>query len=125
MVQYKHNKKGEMIMATSNKVLNDKLREAYLEIIGRALSAKDEEVLRVGSNELALPCLDEEGNEKFIVITVKVPTGSRDGEAYDGYSMAEDWEIKCKNKAETAKKKAEEKAKKIERDKKMREKKGE
>lgn len=112
-------------MATSNKVLNDKLREAYLEIIGSALSAKDEEVLRVGSNELALPCLDEEGNEKFIVITVKVPTGSRDGDAYDGYSMAEDWEIKCKNKAETAKKKAEEKAKKIERDKKTRERKGE
>ena len=112
-------------MATSNKVLNDKLREAYLEIIGRALSAKDEEVLRVGSNELALPCLDEEGNEKFVVITVKVPTGSRDGDAYDGYSMAEDWEIKCRNKAETAKKKAEEKAKKIERDKKTREKKGE
>lgn len=112
-------------MATSNKVLNDKLRERYLSIISDALTAKDEEVLRVGSNELALPCLDEEGNEKFIVVTIKVPTGSRDGDAYDGYSMAEDWKIKCKNKAETAKKKAEEKAKKIERDKKMREKKGE
>lgn len=112
-------------MATSNKALNDKLRERYLSIVSNALAAKDEEVLRVGSNELALPCLDEEGNEKFIVVTIKVPTGSRDGEAYDGYSMAEDWEIKCKNKAETAKKKAEEKAKKIERDKKMREKKGE
>ena len=112
-------------MATSNKVLNDKLRERYLSIVGDALTAKDEEVLRVGSNELALPCLDEEGNEKFIVVTIKVPTGSRDGHAYDGYSLAEDWEIKCKNKAETAKKKAEEKAKKIERDKKMREKKRE
>ena len=49
-------------MATSNKVLNDKLRERYLSIVSDALSAKDEEVLRVGSNELALPCLDEEGN---------------------------------------------------------------
>ena len=46
-------------MATSNKVLNDKLRERYLSIISDALSAKDEEILRVGSNELALPCLDE------------------------------------------------------------------
>ena len=58
-------------------------------------------------------------------MTIKVPTGSRDGDAYDGYSMAEDWAIKCKNKEETAKKKAEAKAKKIEKDKKMREKKGE
>ena len=104
-------------------MLNDKLREKYLNVVGEALTAKDEEVLRVGSNELALPCLDEEGNEKFIVVTIKVPTGSRDGDAYDGYAMAEDWDIKCRTKAETAKKKAEEKAKKIERDKKMREKK--
>ena len=111
-------------MATSNKVLNDKLRERYLSIVGDALTAKDEEVLRVGSNELALPCLDDEGNEKFIVVTIKVPTGSRDGDAYDGYSMAEDWSIKCKNKAETAKKKAEEEAKKIAKDQKAREKKG-
>ena len=109
-------------MAT-NKVLNDKLRELYLEKIGNSLSKEDEDVLRVGSNELAIPCLDEEGNEKFIVITIKVPTGSRDGDAYDGYSMAEDWEIKCKNKEETVRKKTEEKAKKIAKDKKMREKK--
>ena len=112
-------------MATSNKILNDKLRETYLAIVGEALADKGEEVLRVGSNELALPCVDEEGNDKYIVVTIKVPTGSRDGEAYDGYSMAEDWDIKCKNKAEAAKKKAEEKAKKIEKDKKKREKKGE
>ena len=119
-------------MATSNKVLNDKLRERYLSIVGDALTAKDEEVLRVGSNELALPCVDEEGNGKFIVITVKVPTGSRNRDeseedrAYDGYAMAKEWEIKCKNKAEKEKKKAEEKAKKIKRDEKMRkEKRGE
>lgn len=110
-------------MAISNKVLDDKLREKYLAIVGETLTEKNEEVLRVGSNELALPCLDEEGNEKFIVVTIKVPTGSRDGDAYDGYSMAEDWALRCRVKAENAKKKAEEKAKKIERDKKMREKK--
>ena len=34
-------------MATSNKVLNDKLREKYLEIVSGALSAKGEEVLVV------------------------------------------------------------------------------
>ena len=108
-------------MATSAKVLNDKLRDKYFTLMSEMLNEKGEEVLRVGSNEIAFPCLDEEGNEKFIVITIKVPTGSRDGDAYDGYSMAEDWEIKCRNKAETEKKKAEAKAKKIERDKKMRE----
>lgn len=112
-------------MATSNKVLNDKLRERYLEIISKVLSEKDEEVLRTSSNEIAFPCVDDEGNDKFVVLTVKVPIGSRDGDAYDGYSMAEDYAIKCKNKAETAKKKEEQKQKKIARDKKLREKKNE
>ena len=108
-------------MAVSQKVLNEKLRERFLEIICEILKEKDEEVLRTGSNEIAVPCLDEEGNEKFIVLTIKVPTGSRDGEAYDGYSMAEEFEIKQKLKVEKAKETAEKKAKKIERDKKLRE----
>ena len=108
-------------MAVSNKVLNDKLREVYLQIVTDCLAEKDEQVLRTGSNEIALPCLDSEGNEKFVVITVKVPTGSREGDLYDGFSMAEDYEIKCRNKAEKAKENAEKKAKKIERDKKLRE----
>lgn len=108
-------------MAVSQKVLNEKLRERFLGIVCEILKEKDEEVLRTGSNEIAIPCLDEEGNEKFIVLTIKVPTGSRDGEAYDGYSMAEEFEIKQKLKAEKAKENAEKKAKKIERDKKLRE----
>ena len=104
-------------MAVSAKILNDKLRERYLSVIGEALGDKGEEVLRVGSNEFALPCLDEAGNEKFIVVTVKVPTGSRDGDAYDGYAMAEDYAIKCRNKAEAKAKAEADKAKKIAKDK--------
>lgn len=111
-------------MATK-KVLDDGLREKYLEIISGALSTAGEEVLRVGSNEVALPCVDAEGNEKFVVLTVKVPTGSRDGDLYDGYSMAEDYELKLKEKEEKAAKAAEQKAKKMERDKKNREKQAE
>ena len=122
MVQYKHNRKGDLIMATSNKALNDKLRERYLSIVSDALCAKDEEVLRVGSNELALPCLDEEGNEKFIVVTIKVPTGSRDGDAYDGYSMAEDYQMKQAEKEAKARARAEKTAKNKEKAKKKKEK---
>ena len=108
-------------MAVSQKVLNEKLREKFLKIVAEILKEKDEEVLRTGSNEIAVPCLDEEGNEKFVVLTIKVPTGSRDGDAYDGYAMTEEFEIKQRLKAEKAKETAEKKAKKIERDKKLRE----
>lgn len=107
-------------MAISNKALNDKLREDYLAILSKYFTEQGEQVLRTNSNEIALPCVDSEQNEKFIVLTVKVPTGSRDGDPYDGYSMAEDYEMKCSQKKETAEKKAVEKKKKMERDAKMR-----
>ena len=110
-------------MAKTNKVLNEEIKLRFLEGVSEHLTNVGEEVLRVGSNEIALPVLDEDSNEKWLVLTFKVPTGSRDGDAYDGYSMAEDYAIKCKNKAEAAEKKAKEKAKKIARDEKARAKK--
>ena len=106
---------------TSKKSLHDALRAKYIERVSKFLADAGEEVLVTGSNEIALPCVDSEGNDEFIVITFKVPTGSRDGDAYDGYSMAEDFKIKSAEKAEKAKIAAERKAKKIARDKKMRE----
>lgn len=108
-------------MATSQKKLNEELRNSYLEVIKKLLANNGEEVLVTGSNEIAIPCVDSEQNDKFVQIIVKVPTGSRDGDLYDGYSMAEDYEIHLKEKKEKAEKAKELKAKKIERDKKMRE----
>lgn len=108
-------------MALSNKALNDKLREVYLSKLVEMFSNDGEEVLRTGSNEIALPVCDEENNDKFIVLTVKVPTGSREGDLYDGYSMAEDYKMKLAEKVEKNKEAAKRKAAKIERDKKQRE----
>ena len=90
-----------MSMAKTAKVLNDEVRAQYLLRVSECLSTEDE-VLVVGSNELAIPVVDSEGNEKWIVLTVKVPTGSRDGDAYDGYAMAEDYQLKLANKATKA-----------------------
>jgi len=74
------------------------------------LEGQDEEVLRTKSNEIAIPTLDEDGNDEWCVITFKVPTGSRDdGEAYDGYGMADEYTAK---EAEKAIKAAEAEAKK-------------
>lgn len=109
-------------MAKTKKQLHETLRNKYLALVTEFLTAQGEEVLKVKSNEIAIPCLDEEGNEEFIVITFKVPTGSRDdGEAYDGYGVAEQYAEKVKADEEKAKAKAEKKAKKIAKDKAQRE----
>ena len=106
---------------TSKKSLHNALRAKYIERVSKFLADAGEEVLVTGSNEIALPCVDSEGNEEFIVLTFKVPTGSRDGDAYDGYSVAEGFKMKTAEKAEKARIAAEKKAKKIAQDKKMRE----
>ena len=98
-------------MAKTAKVLNDEIKVRFLEGVAEHLSNVGEEVLRTGSNEIALPVLDEDGNEKWLVLTFKVPTGSRDGDAYDGYSMAEDYKMKLEDKERKAKEKAEKAAK--------------
>ena len=90
-----------MSMAKTQKSLNDELRASYLRKVCECLEEEDE-VLVVGANELAIPVVDTEGNEKWIVVSVKVPTGTRDGDAYDGYAMAEDYCLRQKNKAEKA-----------------------
>ena len=103
-----------MSMANTQKSLNDALRAQYLERVHNCLSQEDD-VLVVGANELAVPVVDADGNEKWVVCTVKVPTGSRDGDAYDGYAMAQDYAMrqtaKAAKQAERERKTAERKAK--------------
>ena len=98
-------------MAKTAKVLNEEIKGRFLDGVAEHLTQVGEEVLRVGSNEIALPVLDEDGNEKWLVLTFKVPTGTRQGEAYDGYEMAEDYKMKLENKAIKEQQKAEKTAK--------------
>lgn len=102
---------------TSKKTLNERIRSRYMKAVADFFSDKGEEILVTGSNEICLPCLNDEGDDEFIVITFKVPTGSREGDAYDGYSMAEDYAMRQKEKQEKAAIAAKKKAEKIERDK--------
>lgn len=95
-------------MASNLKQLCDNLRVQWFDNLKIFLEEQGEEVLQTASNELAIPVVDAEGGEHFIVVTVKVPTGSRDGDAYDGYAVAQDYTMKC----EERKAKAEEKARK-------------
>lgn len=106
--------------------LETKLRNTYLDLIREMVSTQVEtDALTVGASELAIPCVDDEGNETFVLIRVSVPRGTRNGnggyDPYDGYAVAEDYAIDCEEKA---KKKADSEAKKqakIARDQKKRE----
>jgi len=74
--------------------LENLLRTEYITSIQEFLSQHYEtDVLQVSANELAIPCVDMEQNEKWIVVKVSTPRGTRNGDGgyipYDGYEMAE------------------------------------
>ena len=103
----------------TRKQLDEAIKLRFLEGVSEHLENCGEEVLRVKSNEIALPVVDDEGEERWLVLTFKVPTGERHGDPYDGYSMAEDYKMGLEKKAakaaekeaEAAKKKAKQEAK--------------
>lgn len=105
----------------SKKVTDDALRNKYVDQLRTWLSNIGEEVLVVGNNEIAIPVVDDEGEDSYVVFVVKVPTGSRDGEAYDAYGLAQEYTMRQAEKKEKAERAAKEKAAKIARDQKMRE----
>lgn len=94
--------------------LETKLRNEFLTFVSDMVNEHYEtDVLTVSASELAIPVLDAEGNEKFILVKVSIPRGTRNGQGgydpYDGYAVAEDYAIDC---AEKTQKKADAEAKK-------------
>lgn len=108
-------------MATTKKNVKNELRTVWTEKVAEWLRTNGEDALRVSSNEIAIPVVGSDGNEDFVIFTVKVPIGSRDGEAYDGYAMAEDFKLKQDSKAAKAAEAAKAKEAKKARDEKARE----
>lgn len=94
--------------------LETEIRNDVLSRITEMLSQQfDTDVLPVSASELALPVVDAEGNEKFALIKVSIPRGTRVNgsyEPYDGYAIAEDYKAELEAKEEEKKAKAEKKA---------------
>ena len=103
-------------MSTVTPKMKEAKRTEYLLPLMECLKANGEDVLRVGSNAFAFPICFENGEEGFIKVVVQTPSGSRDGEPYDGYSEAETYELNRKQKAEKDAAKAKANAEKAKRD---------
>ena len=113
-------------MAVSRKVERELIRTNFLDRVSQFLFESGEEVLRVKSNEIAIPVVGCEGNEDFIVINFKVPTGANKGlEPYDGYALAIDYVHNLEEKERKAEERKAEKARKIARDEEIRKRKAE
>lgn len=87
--------------------LETEIRNNILNAITEMLTAMyDTDVMPVSASELTIPVLDSEGNEKFALVKVSIPRGTRVNggyEPYDGYAAAEDWKLVLADKADKAK----------------------
>lgn len=88
----------------SKAALETAIRNDILQAIAELLQEKYEtDVMPVSASELTIPVVDAEGNEKFALIKVSIPRGTRNGEggydAYDGYAAAEDYRLEMEDKA--------------------------
>lgn len=99
----------------------DEIRNEIMNKTYHYLNDCEYDTLQTASNEICVPIVNAEGDEGYLVVTFKIPKGSRDGEAYDGYAMAEEYKMKCEAKAQKVAEAERKKAEKIERDRKARE----
>ena len=100
--------------------LNANLRNNILkDLIEFVVTKYDAEAISVDSGAIAIPVVDEEGNEKFAKVSLSIPRGTRNGKGsydeYDAYTVAEDFKLEqeekeAKRKASEAKKEAKRKA---------------
>ena len=109
-------------MGMTNAQLENSLRKQFLDLLKTAVSNElDAEGVDVSASEFAIPCLDAEGNEKWVLVKVSVPRGTRNGEGgytpYDGYAVAEDYRAEQEEKAAKKAASEEKKQAKIARDK--------
>lgn len=106
--------------------LETALRNQFLSFITTAINNEFEtDTLPVSASEIAIPCLDDAGNEKWVIVKVSIPRGTRNGQGsydpYDGYAVAEDYKVDLQEKADKKAKAEANKQAKIARDQKARE----
>lgn len=97
-------------MATENKLCTN-LREQELRRWMEIALDMGEDARQTKGNRFMYPCVDEEGNERFMEITVSVPVGGRyDEERWNGYDEAENYKMVLAEQEEKKKIAAERKA---------------
>lgn len=99
-----------MSKASMETAIRNKMLENIMKMIDTEYAT---DALPVSASEIAVPVVDDEGNEKFALIKVSIPRGTRNGDGgytpYDGYAAAEDYKLDLADKADKARAREEKK----------------
>lgn len=81
------------------------MRNSFIKELMDFIESQGNEAIRIKNNEVAFPIVYENGDEAFMKIAVSIPSGSRDGDIFDAYSLAEEYVITRKRKKKSQRKK--------------------
>lgn len=84
---------------------NEKMRNSFIKELMDFIESQGNEAIRIKNNEVAFPIVYENGDEAFMKIAVSIPSGSRDGDIFDAYSLAEEYVIMRKRKKKSPREK--------------------
>lgn len=89
----------------TQKNITDQLRERYTADLMNFLSEKYlTDVCRVSAGTIMIPAVDENGDDRWVKFSVIIPKDAAEENGNDGYTLANDYSMKQKEKAERRRK---------------------
>ena len=100
----------------NQKNITDQLRNRFTADLAEFLAAKyDVDVCQTAAGTLMIPAVDGAGEDRWVKFGVIIPKDANEAEGTDGYSLAQEYQLKldaaAARKEEAARKAAEKKAK--------------
>ena len=97
--------KSLMVIAMTQKAITDMMRAQFTADLAEFLEQKYGcDVCRTAAGTLMIPCVDSEGNDRWLKYSVIVPKEASEEDGTDGYSLM--WEYNSKIAAAEQRKKA-------------------
>lgn len=92
-----------MSKASLDNELRNNILNTFIKFVDEVLNM---DCKPVSASEVVIPVIDREGNEKYALVKVSIPRGTRNGDGtytpYDGYGAAEEWEGVLADRADKA-----------------------
>ena len=84
----------------AQKNITDKLRADFTADLMEFLAQKyDTDVCQTAAGTLMIPCVDSEGEGRWVKFSVIIPKAADESEGNDGYSLVADYKLKLETKA--------------------------
>ena len=99
-------------MATSQKQTTDSLRAIWTaDLMAHISGDHDTDVCQTAAGTFMFPVVDAEGEDRWVKVSIIIPKAPSEEDGTDGYSLAQEYKLKCAAAEERARKAAEKAAK--------------